>query len=194
MQSFYQRIEEKLSIISDEKHDLEDILKQANSEHPGDENVFRLYEKYVELFKETVSLNQEVHVDDFSQDDHENNEGGPEKDEGGPSKDGAKKDVDGDDAKKDGNVDGAKKDGNVDGAKKDDKDSQKDYGDNVDGGQEDGDVVDIVRETENPVEDSQDEDIIDVGSFTQWLEENYDVVGDVIDIISEVYYDVLYLS
>ena len=194
MQSFYQRIEEKLSIISDEKRDLEDILKQANSEHPGDENVFRLYEKYVELFKETVSLNQEVHVDDFSQDDHENNEGGPEKDEGGPSKDGAKKDVDGDDAKKDGNVDGAKKDGNVDGAKKDDKDSQKDYGDNADAGQEDGDVVDIVRETENPVEDSQDEDIIDVGSFTQWLEENYDVVGDVIDIISEVYYDVLYLS
>ena len=194
MQSIYQRIEEKLSIISDEKRDLEDILKQANSEHPGNENVFRLYEKYVELFKETVSLNQEVHVDDFSQDDHENNEGGPEKDEGGPSKDGAKKDVDGDDAKKDGNVDGAKKDGNVDGAKKDDKDSQKDYGDNVDAGLEDGDVVDIVRETENPVEDSQDEDIIDVGSFTQWLEENYDVVGDVIDIISEVYYDVLYLS
>ena len=194
MQSFYQRIEEKLSIISDEKHDLEDILKQANSEHPGDENVFRLYEKYVELFKETVSLNQEVHVDDFSQDDHENNEGGPEKDEGGPSKDGAKKDVDGDDAKKDGNVDGAKKDGNVDGSKKDDKDSQKDYGDNADAGLKYGDVVDIVRETENPVEDSQDEDIIDVGSFTQWLEENYDVVGDVIDIISEVYYDVLYLS
>ena len=141
LQSFYQRIEEKLSIISDEKHDLEDILKHANSEYPGDKNVLRLYEKYVELFKETVSLDQEeVHVDDFSQEDHEKNEGGPKK--------------------------------NSDGGEK------------GDGGQKDG----------GEKGDAQDEEIIEVGSFTQWLEENYDVVGDVIDIISEVYYDVLYLS
>ena len=153
LQSFYQRIEEKLSIISDEKHDLEDILKHANSEYPGDKNVLRLYEKYVELFKETVSLDQEeVHVDDFSQEDHEKNEGGPKKDSDG----------------------GEKGDGGVKG----DGDEKGDGGEKGDG--EKG--------------DAQDEEIIEVGSFTQWLEENYDVVGDVIDIISEVYYDVLYLS
>lgn len=151
LQSFYQRIEEKLSIMSDEKHDLEDFLKHANSEYPGDKNVLRLYEKYVELFKETVSLDQEeVHVDDFSQEDHEKNEGGPKKDSDGGQKDGGEK------------GDGGQKDGGEKG-----------------GGDKD---------------DAQDEEIIEVGSFTQWLEENYDVVGDVIDIISKVYYDVLYLS
>ncbi|PWA54181.1 hypothetical protein CTI12_AA439810 [Artemisia annua] len=129
----------------------------------------------ISIFKEIVSLDQkEVHVDDFSQEDHEKKEGGPNKDDPkkGPKQDGPKK--------------GPKKDV---GPKKDG--GQKDGGPKYSGQKYDGEMLMVVDdediddgenvdvETENPVEARQDEDIIEVGSFTQWLEENYDVVGDV---------------
>ncbi|GKD85791.1 hypothetical protein Tco_1356945, partial [Tanacetum coccineum] len=47
-------IEEKLSMISDEKVSLEDLLKRANTEFPNDENVVDLHEKYGRLFKEDL--------------------------------------------------------------------------------------------------------------------------------------------
>ncbi|GJX43060.1 peptidase C48, SUMO/sentrin/Ubl1 [Tanacetum coccineum] len=59
-------IEEKLKFISDEKAELEDILRMANTQFSNDEDVRVLYEKYVGVFKETVLLEEEqVHVDDF---------------------------------------------------------------------------------------------------------------------------------
>ncbi|GJS63717.1 hypothetical protein Tco_0678281 [Tanacetum coccineum] len=59
-------IEEKLKFISDEKAELEDILRKANTQFLNDEGIRVLYEKYVGVFKETVLLEEEqVHVDDF---------------------------------------------------------------------------------------------------------------------------------
>ncbi|GJT45553.1 VIER F-box protein 2 [Tanacetum coccineum] len=70
--SFCRMIEEKLSMISDEKIALEDLLKRANTEFPNDENVVDLHEKYGRLFKETVLPDDlQAHLDDFY-----NNDGG----------------------------------------------------------------------------------------------------------------------
>ncbi|GJX73790.1 hypothetical protein Tco_0312385 [Tanacetum coccineum] len=70
--SFCRMIEEKLSMISDEKVALEDLLKRANTEFPNDENVVDLHEKYGRLFKETVLPEDlQAHLDDFY-----NNDGG----------------------------------------------------------------------------------------------------------------------
>ncbi|GKD01977.1 hypothetical protein Tco_1172251, partial [Tanacetum coccineum] len=59
-------IEEKLKFICDEKAELEDILRKANTQFSNDVGVFVLYDKYVGVFKDTVLLEDEhVHVDDF---------------------------------------------------------------------------------------------------------------------------------
>ncbi|GJR47912.1 ulp1 protease family, C-terminal catalytic domain-containing protein [Tanacetum coccineum] len=58
-------IEEKLKIISDEKAELENLLRKANTQFPNDEDVRELYDEYGGVFKETVFLEEEqVHVDD----------------------------------------------------------------------------------------------------------------------------------
>ncbi|GJS02271.1 reverse transcriptase domain-containing protein [Tanacetum coccineum] len=65
-------IEEKLKFISDEKAELEDILRKANTQFSKDVGVHVLYEKYVGVFKDTVLLEEEqVHVDDFHPGDGE---------------------------------------------------------------------------------------------------------------------------
>ncbi|GKD53985.1 hypothetical protein Tco_1287372, partial [Tanacetum coccineum] len=65
-------IEEKLKIISDEKAELEDLMRKANTQFPNDEDVRELYEKYEGVFKEIVLLEEEqVHVDDFHPGDGE---------------------------------------------------------------------------------------------------------------------------
>ncbi|GJT74110.1 hypothetical protein Tco_1040835 [Tanacetum coccineum] len=75
-ESFYESvcslIEEKLKFISDEKAELEDILRKANTQFLKDVGVRVLYEKYVGVFKDTVLLEEEqVHVDDFHPGDGE---------------------------------------------------------------------------------------------------------------------------
>ncbi|GJV03183.1 putative reverse transcriptase domain-containing protein [Tanacetum coccineum] len=65
-------IKEKLKIIFEEKAKLEDLLRKDNTQFLNDEDVRELYEKYGEVFKETVLLEEEqVHVDDFHPGDDE---------------------------------------------------------------------------------------------------------------------------
>ncbi|GJU08363.1 ulp1 protease family, C-terminal catalytic domain-containing protein [Tanacetum coccineum] len=71
-QSVCSLIEEKLKFICDEKAELEDILRKANTQFSNDVGVFVLYEKYVGVFKDIVFLEDEyVHVDDFHPGDGE---------------------------------------------------------------------------------------------------------------------------
>ncbi|GJX73908.1 hypothetical protein Tco_0312503 [Tanacetum coccineum] len=71
-QSVCTLIEEKFKIISDEKAELEDLMRKSNTQFPNDEYVRELYEKYGGVFKETVLLEEEqVHVDDFHPGDGE---------------------------------------------------------------------------------------------------------------------------
>ncbi|GKD01272.1 ulp1 protease family, C-terminal catalytic domain-containing protein, partial [Tanacetum coccineum] len=71
-QSVCSLIEEKLKFICDEKAELEDILRKANTQFLNDVGVFVLYEKYVGVFKDTVLLEDEyVHVVDFHPGDGE---------------------------------------------------------------------------------------------------------------------------
>ncbi|GJZ04488.1 hypothetical protein Tco_0537763, partial [Tanacetum coccineum] len=71
-QSVCSLIEEKFKFICDEKAELEDILRKANTQFSNDVGVFVLYEKYVGVFKDTVLLEDEyVHVDDFHPGDGE---------------------------------------------------------------------------------------------------------------------------
>nr|GEW15618.1 cytochrome P450 [Tanacetum cinerariifolium] len=66
-------IEEKLKIIPEKKVKLEDCLRKANIQFSNDEDVYRLYEKYGGVFKETILLKEEqVYVDDFHLGDGEN--------------------------------------------------------------------------------------------------------------------------
>ncbi|GKD56462.1 ulp1 protease family, C-terminal catalytic domain-containing protein, partial [Tanacetum coccineum] len=51
-------IEEKLSIISKEKAEVETLLRDANKEFPNDDNVKQLFEQYKGFFKETVLLEE----------------------------------------------------------------------------------------------------------------------------------------
>ncbi|PWA98008.1 F-box domain, Phloem protein 2-like protein [Artemisia annua] len=82
-------INEKLSSISREKVELEDLLKNANTEFPNDEDVLELYKNYGAVFKETVVL-EDVHVDDFDLEDRQDD---GSNDRGKKDVDGAKKDV-----------------------------------------------------------------------------------------------------
>nr|GEV57301.1 hypothetical protein [Tanacetum cinerariifolium] len=51
-------IEEKLSSISKEKAEVENLLRDANKEFPNDDNVKQLFEQYKGFFKETVLLKE----------------------------------------------------------------------------------------------------------------------------------------
>ncbi|PWA71217.1 hypothetical protein CTI12_AA283080 [Artemisia annua] len=155
--SFCSMINDKLSSISREKVELEDLLKNANTEFPNDEDVLELYKKYGAVFKETVVL-EDVHVDDFDPEDRQDD---GSNDSGKKDDDGAKKDVE--------NVDDASE--GV-GAKKD--------GDNV----EENIIVPVLSE----------EPVLSEDSFTQWIEENIDWIGEVIDCICDAYYDDEFLN
>nr|GFB76974.1 AP2/B3-like transcriptional factor family protein [Tanacetum cinerariifolium] len=54
----YEMIEEKLSSISKEKAKVETLLRDANKEFPNDDNVKQLFEQYKGFFKETVLLEE----------------------------------------------------------------------------------------------------------------------------------------
>ena len=105
-------INEKLSSISREKVELEDILKNANTEFPNEEDVLELYKKYGAVFKETVVL-KDVHVDDFEPEDRQD-DGSNDR---GNNVDAAKKYVGGDKVGE--NVDVAANDLVIDVAAKD---------------------------------------------------------------------------
>ncbi|PWA41563.1 hypothetical protein CTI12_AA552840 [Artemisia annua] len=157
-------INDKLSSISHEKVELEDPMKNANTEFPNDEDVLELYKKYGAVFKETVVL-EDVHVDDFDPEDRQDD---GSNDRGKKDDDGAKKDVEVDKVVSE-NVDVASKDV---GAKKN--------GDNV----EENIIEPVLSE----------EPILSQESYTQWLEGNIDWIGEVIDCICDAYYNDEFLN
>lgn len=172
LQSLYKMIEEKLSIISDEKLEVENILRKANTEFPNDEDVLRLYEKYCGVSKETILLQQDqIHVDDFhAEDGGDNNDDGGNNNDGGENVDGGEKDVGGN---------------NNDGGK-------KDIGENIDGSEKDVTGENIDPGNEKQPAEAEEEEIFEVETFIQWIEANIDWVKEVIDCICDAYHDVLY--
>ena len=57
LQEMLNNLEEKLSVICDERIGFEGLLAIAGLEFPGDSKLFELHKKYVEIFKHPVSLN-----------------------------------------------------------------------------------------------------------------------------------------
>nr|GEW08032.1 peptidase C48, SUMO/sentrin/Ubl1 [Tanacetum cinerariifolium] len=77
--SFCRMIEEIFLMISNEKVEIEHLLKRAITEFLNDEKVVELLEKYGRLFKETVLLEYfQTRLDDF-----DNNDGGGDNDDDG---------------------------------------------------------------------------------------------------------------
>ncbi|GKE31809.1 hypothetical protein Tco_1451131, partial [Tanacetum coccineum] len=102
---------EKLSLIYDERVLLEDYMRKASLEYPGGGKFIKLYEKYVQLFKESISFNDDYvgsgnddgnGGDDFGDDDDGNGDDDAGVDDvGNGDDDGNGEDVDGNDNDKD---------------------------------------------------------------------------------------------
>ncbi|GJV87818.1 hypothetical protein Tco_1531756 [Tanacetum coccineum] len=63
-QSVCSLIEEKLKIISDEKAELENLLRRANTQFPNYEDVRELYDEYGGVFKETTVVEDKDVIED----------------------------------------------------------------------------------------------------------------------------------
>ena len=165
LQNFCRMINEKLSSISRQKVELENLLKNANTEFPNDEDVLELYNKYGALFKETVAL-EDLHIDHFEPQDRQDDD----------SNDRGKKDGD-----------AAKKDVGVDKVVSENVGVDNLVSENVAAKKDDGATKDA--EIERELSD-EEEPILSQDSFTQWLQDNIDWIGEVIDCIYDAYYDV----
>nr|GEW66545.1 hypothetical protein [Tanacetum cinerariifolium] len=66
------KAEEKLSLICVERVILEDYMRKASLKCPGDGKFVALHEKYVNLFKDTISFEDDRNGDNVGDDDDEN--------------------------------------------------------------------------------------------------------------------------
>ncbi|GKE71576.1 hypothetical protein Tco_1529648 [Tanacetum coccineum] len=94
IQDFFKKAEEKLSLICAERVMLEEYMRKASLEYPGDGKFLALHEKYVNLFKDPISFNDDGNGDNGGDDDDGN------------------RDNDGDDDANDGDGNGDEEDAN----------------------------------------------------------------------------------
>ncbi|GJW38107.1 hypothetical protein Tco_0063952 [Tanacetum coccineum] len=166
------KAEEKLSLICAERVMLEDYMRKASLKCPGDGKFVALHEKYVNLFKDPISFKDDGNGDNVGDDDDEN----------------------GDDD--DGNVD----EEDVNEGDKDpngsnpsfgfSKISLEDFGNDRGPAEKDKVVEGNPTEQGTVVEGNQDEECEIMSTpenFTQWLDKNVDLVGEVIDSITAEY-------
>ncbi|GJU47077.1 hypothetical protein Tco_1204343 [Tanacetum coccineum] len=185
------KAEEKLSFISNERVLLEDYMRKASLEYSGDGKFVELYEKYVKLFKEPISFND----DDGNGDDDTRN---GDDDGNGDDDAGVDNDVNEDDDDNGDDVEGndssvndkevhVEDDGNhaVDG----NGDGQDDNGSSKK--QVESTRKQLVDPTDPTGEESVFEEENDITctpeSYTQWLDENANFVLEfhALDAINE---------
>ncbi|GKE63148.1 hypothetical protein Tco_1513515, partial [Tanacetum coccineum] len=169
--------EEKLAAICSERVLLENLIRKASSDYPCDGKFVELQEKYVQVFRDPISFDVDV---DAGNDDN--------------------KDDDGDD---DNDSDGNGDEEDVNEGDKDTNGSNPSFGFSkisLDDFPNDSGPTGI--ESANPTEQ---ETIVEVNpveecelmstleNYTQWLDKNADLVGEVIDSITDEYLYIIFL-
>nr|GEU75852.1 hypothetical protein [Tanacetum cinerariifolium] len=95
---FFKKSKEKLSLICAERVMLKEYIRKASLEYPGDVKFLALHEKYINLFKDPISFNDDRNGDiggDDNDGDDDANDGDGNGDNGGD--DDGNRDNDGDD-------------------------------------------------------------------------------------------------
>ncbi|GJR74562.1 hypothetical protein Tco_0086927 [Tanacetum coccineum] len=71
-EDFFKKAEEKFSLICAERVMLEEYMREASLEYPSDGKFLALHEKYVNLFKDPISFNDDGNGDNGGDDDDRN--------------------------------------------------------------------------------------------------------------------------
>ncbi|GKD36768.1 hypothetical protein Tco_1256975, partial [Tanacetum coccineum] len=156
-EALFKRAEEKLAAICSERVFLEDLMRKASSDYPGDGKFVELQAKYVQVFRDPISF--DVDGNDSDGDDDDNDDGN-------------------------GNNDEELNDDNDDGSNPSfgfSKISLDDFGNDI--GPTEKESVDPVDPAEqeivvegDPAEECQIMSTPE--NYTQWLEKNLDLVGE----------------
>nr|GEV91022.1 hypothetical protein [Tanacetum cinerariifolium] len=155
---------------------LEVLMRKVSSDYPGDRKFVKLQEKYVQVFKDPISFDVDVNSVDGGNDRDGDDDGDDDNDDGNGNNDEELND-DNDDGN--GNNDEELNDDNDDG-NRNNYEELNDYNDDGIG---------------NNDEELNDEDTLakeceimsTPENYTQWLERNADLVGEIIDAITEEY-------
>ena len=189
----FNKIQEKLSIIYSERHSVEAELLKAYKKYADDEKFGELYEKYSDLFKKPVSLG-EMGGDDPGSDDNDDENGGSDNDGSGNDRDIRKVSLDGLDTFGFSKI-------SLDHFEKDSSQEEKQVNSQGEKG------VDVPADSEKPAENvvgvedpcQGEADIVEPAedyeleinstpeTYTQWLNNNIDLVNEVIDCIVDEY-------
>nr|GFC30950.1 hypothetical protein [Tanacetum cinerariifolium] len=174
------KAEEKLSLICAERVILEDCMRKASLKCPGDGKFVALHKKYVNLFKDPISFEDDGNGDNVGDDDDENRDDDENGDDDGGNVNNDANDCDGN--------------GDEEYVNEDDKDpngSNPSFGfskisledfDNDSGPAEKYKAVEGNPTEQGTVvegnEAEEGETMSTPENFTQWLEKNMDLVGE----------------
>nr|GEZ98297.1 ulp1 protease family, C-terminal catalytic domain-containing protein [Tanacetum cinerariifolium] len=200
---FFKKAKEKHSLICAKRVMLEEYMRKASLEYPGDEKFLALHEKYVNLFKDSISFNDDGNGDNGGDDDdgNEDNDGDDDANDGDGNgdndgdDDGGNEDNDGDDDVNDGDGNGDEEDANEYG--KDPNGRNPSFGFTKIGLDDFGnDSGPTKKDSVDPTEQgtvvegnlAKECEIMSIPeNYTQWLERNADLVGETIDSITVEY-------
>ncbi|GKB08466.1 ulp1 protease family, C-terminal catalytic domain-containing protein [Tanacetum coccineum] len=76
IQALFKRAEEKLAAICSERVFLEDLMRKASSDYPGDGKFVELQDKYVQVFRDPISFDVDMDVVNESNGDDDNDNDG----------------------------------------------------------------------------------------------------------------------
>nr|GEZ22053.1 hypothetical protein [Tanacetum cinerariifolium] len=170
--------EEKLSLICAKKVMLKEYLRKASLDYTSDGKFLDLHEKYVQLFKDPISFNDDGNGDNDSDDDANDGDGNRDNDSDDDANDD---DGNGDDDTGNGDDD----DGNEDDDAGVDDDVNEDDDDNVDdNGGSKKQVESMEKQSVDPTDPFGEENVFEEEnditctpeSYTQWLDENADFI------------------
>nr|GEY14417.1 hypothetical protein [Tanacetum cinerariifolium] len=169
------KAKEKLSLICAERVIIEDYMRKASLKCPSDGKFVALYEKYVNLFKDLISFEDNRNEDNVGDDDDENGDDDENRDDDGGN---VNNDVNGD--SKDVN-EGDKDPNRSNPSFGFSKISLEDFGNDFGLAEKDKAVEENTTEQGTVVEGNEAEEgeiMSTLENFTQWLEKNVDLVGE----------------
>nr|GEW70800.1 hypothetical protein [Tanacetum cinerariifolium] len=85
--ALFKKTDKKLASICSERVVLEDLMKKASSDYPGDQKFVELQEKYVQVFRYLISFNDDVNSVDGGNDSDRDDDRDDENDDGPPTPD-----------------------------------------------------------------------------------------------------------
>nr|GEZ51726.1 hypothetical protein [Tanacetum cinerariifolium] len=172
--------EEKLSLICAERVMLEDYMRKASLKCPGDGKFVALHEKHVNLFKDPISFKDNGNGDNVGDDDDDEN---GDDDHGNVDND--VNDGDGNEDEEDVN-EGDKDQNGSNSSFGFSRISLEDFGNDKGPAKKDKVVEGNPTKQGTVVEGNQAEEckiMSTTKNFTQWLDKNMDLVGEVIDSV-----------